>query len=416
MKRKIALLIAVISVIVLLLLPAYAAGGTFRVEELGITVTIPPNYEGFTKELEGNSEFLDYHGFDRELLLQIVKESDIFFLALHEDMEDDIVITKTGATTVDLGSKSEEELSSFKDLLVEEMVNIGCEITSAEIYRDAEVIFIKTTFSFEEGGEKSYRQMYSAYCHGIQINIRLTSYLGFISAEQESSLKAFVDSISFTDAAASSPTEPEPDKSSVPAVSSPPEEAGSDRSFIPAVSSPPKEAAEQGFGSVALGLLIALVITVLPISIFRFIIKKSAADKKTAARIAVFYGIFAFIAAYAVTARVSTANIAVSASVVLWSALNFILLTIGKKTSVDTGAAGTFVPDTFAPEPQDYPRTDYSGISPAYESPTYEERQPEAFNDMKEDPPVASFCTNCGSKLRENSSFCSECGTAVVRK
>lgn len=268
MKRKITLLIAVISVIVLLLLPTYAAGGTFRVEELGITVTIPPNYEGFTKELEGNSEFLDYHGFDRELLLQIVKESDIYFLALHEDMEDDIVITKTGATTVDLGSKSEEELSSFKDLLVEEMVNIGCEITSAEIYRDAEVIFIKTTFSFEEGGEKSYRQMYSAYCHGIQINIRLTSYLGFISAEQESSLKAFVDSISFTDAAASSTAEPEPDKSSVPAVSSPPEEAGSDRSFIPAVSSPPKEAAEQGFGSVALGLLIALVITVLPISIF----------------------------------------------------------------------------------------------------------------------------------------------------
>ena len=69
-----------------------------------------------------------------------MKESDIYFLALHEDMEDDIVITKTGATTVDLGSKSEEELSSFKDLLVEEMVNIGCEITSAEIYRDVEVI------------------------------------------------------------------------------------------------------------------------------------------------------------------------------------------------------------------------------------------------------------------------------------
>lgn len=57
MKRKLSLLMAAISIVVLLVLPAYAGGGTFWIEELGFSVTIPSDYEGFSRKLEGNDEF-----------------------------------------------------------------------------------------------------------------------------------------------------------------------------------------------------------------------------------------------------------------------------------------------------------------------------------------------------------------------
>lgn len=436
MKRKLSLLMAIISIIILLVLPAYAGGGTFWIEEFGLSVTIPSNYEGFSRRLEGNDEFLDYYGANRELLIQFIEDNDVFFLAFHEDLNDEILITRTAATSLDLNTMSEEVINALKASLVSELVNAGCEVISEEIYKGSEIVLIKTTFSIDDGDEISYRQMYSSYSHGVQLNLRLTSYLGYISDEQESTLKAIADSLSFTDTASGYVEEAEPEKEIIPSVSSPFEEKKFEESLMPAISSPPWEMEEQGFASTALGVFVAFIIAVLPIAIYRFIIKKSAVDKKTAGRIAVFYGIFAFIASYAVAARMPSAKLIVSSTVVLWSVLNFVMLIIGKVNAAQqVNAARTYEPDV--PKSPSFQREDFSRTSPVYESPQYEEKQPETVNyvadrqpenftyteerqpevfNVAEEKPAPTFCTNCGSKLRENSYFCNECGAAIVRK
>lgn len=370
------------------------------------------------------TSFLDYYGADRDLLIQFIEDNDVFFLAFQEDLNDEILITRTASTILDLNTMSEEVINALKASLVSELVNVGCEVTSAEIYRESEIVFIKTTFSIDDEGETSYKQMYSAYCHGVQLNIRLTSYLDYLSAEQESSLKAFADSLSFTGTASGNVQEAEPQKEFTPSVSNPFEEKKIEESLMPKISSPPQKMEEQGFASTALGIFVAFIIAVLPIAIYRFIIKKSAADKKTAGRIVVFYGMFAFIASYAVAARTPSAKLIVSSTVVIWSVLNFVLLTLGKVNSAQMSATRTYVPDV--PEPPAYQRKDFSAVSPVYESPKYEEKRIESYNFVEDRQPevlnaveeksAPTFCTNCGSKLRENSSFCSECGAAVVRK
>ena len=186
--------------------------------------------------------------------------------------------------------------------------------------------------------------------------ITLQSYSGEIDGNQETVMRAIVDSVRFGQAAAenggvtspavqgdsSTPTEGDGSET----TNSDSSEATEGDSSAPGESDSAAAADSDGlsqgsFGSMSnlfFGLLFTAAVYSLPIVIYRFAIAKHPVEKASAKRITIVYGIAAFVIMFGILFALNGSG-AAGASIVFWSIVNYLVLTRGKATGTEPPAA-----------------------------------------------------------------------------
>lgn len=153
-------------------------------------------------------------------------------------------------------------------------------------------------------------------------------------------------------------------------------------------------------------LLITIAIYSSPIIIYRCCFAKRPIEKSRAKKITIIYGIFAFII-MSVLIFVLNGHGAAGGAILLWSWVNYKILTVGMETLEDdtnseaqlTSSMVNHASNTIEPK---------KGIA----TPSSLGVPMKSQSESGEVDVV--FCRKCGTKLNANSHFCHKCGTKVV--
>ncbi len=159
--------------------------------------------------------------------------------------------------------------------------------------------------------------------------------------------------------------------------------------------------------NVILCLLITITIYSVPIIIYRYGILKHPVERGKAKKIAIIYGVIAFIAMSVLIFAINGSG-AADGAILLWSWVNYKVLTSGCEAQNECSA------------PQESP-TAMSSMAPQNS-----EVANTVFVDMDSEHITKGeqassgedsifFCYKCGTKLGENSRFCHKCGTKVSK-
>lgn len=150
------------------------------------------------------------------------------------------------------------------------------------------------------------------------------------------------------------------------------------------------------FASLLLSLLITVAVYSLPIMIYRYAVRKSPVPAKQAKKIAVIYGICAFVVMLVILVAVNGGG-APGGAILLWSWINYLILTGGKdkrgKAALASGA-------------------------PAEPSAAYDYTQAENAEPPRAESPyrqAGNVCQACGAAASDESRFCHNCGAKLTR-
>lgn len=190
-------------------------------------------------------------------------------------------------------------------------------------------------------------------------------------------------------------------------------------------------------GNILLSLIFTIVINSLPIIIYRYAVKKEPLKPKKAKKVTIIYGIIAFFV-MAFIGTLINGKWTASISIILWSYVNYRVLTSG--TAKQIGAGNTYVavkheaekeeePKLFLIDDQDTGSVDENiqetGATESSENVASSTAQDELSTAEEADTTVKNnhvsverlpeirFCHKCGSKLLPGSRFCSQCGEKI---
>lgn len=145
-------------------------------------------------------------------------------------------------------------------------------------------------------------------------------------------------------------------------------------------------------------LLKSLLLTALyysgPIAVYRYAIRKKPLDKKHSAMTSAIYGFCAFLLISIITYNMGDEGANVTACVV-WSTINFFILTKGKSIEEHTPTQNVSSPDA-----------QEQSFSPINNFPSHQ-------SNSTPTPQKINFCRQCGAKIIEGSSFCNKCGSRL---
>ena len=187
-------------------------------------------------------------------------------------------------------------------------------------------------------------------------------------------------------------------------------------------------------------LVITAVIYSLPIIIYRYAIRKAAVERKRAKKIAVIYGVCAFVVMSVLLALLN-GEASAGISILLWSWINYRVLISGELPSTSGSANDDDCPlvatswpaterladvesstsiknETMALSTTEDEPSSVTQVEPDSDAKTrtVEEAatQPISKSNMITRNPQIAFCHKCGSRLVPESCFCNKCGARIL--
>lgn len=207
---------AIISLIVLTLsfslftVPAFAESNSYELDELGLTVTIPSEYDVITQDTATNSLIFSELGVSGADLIADFKASGIYLNALPKDViDEEIVATMTPGGMDNFSIFSDATLITLVSSIIDEYEAFGIDVLEYDIYNHPQAKFIRIRF-IDTSSSAYGLQFYTMYDYKA-INFTLRSYSGGISQDQEDTIESIVDSIVFNTDPVAAPTMPETD-------------------------------------------------------------------------------------------------------------------------------------------------------------------------------------------------------------
>ncbi len=174
----------------------------YKLDELGMNISIPSNMIVFTQNIPKDDPNIELYGLDRDALIEQYKNGNIYLNAISEDTTYEIVITKATNDGLkelsDMNTLSNEELSSFLKELKTLYKSNGITYQKSNFHQHTQVKFIK--IFFERSGQENdtvYSIQYYTVINGNAVNITLHSYNNPISSSMEELLSQIVDSAEF---------------------------------------------------------------------------------------------------------------------------------------------------------------------------------------------------------------------------
>ena len=206
MKRILTTLLIFCFALCLLPVSAFAATGTYDLDELGMSIELPSDHVVFTRDIEANDPNLSAYGLTKEGLSSLMQERSIFLNAWDEDVNYEIIITMMDSPLEDYNLLSDTTLAAVVSSFETEYASVGITFIRSDIYQHSQAKFAKIYISQPNNGEIAYGLQYNTVYNGKAINITMQSYSGKIDANKESILKKVVDTVHFdTDPQLTSP-------------------------------------------------------------------------------------------------------------------------------------------------------------------------------------------------------------------
>ena len=279
---------------------AFAGESAYDLAELGVRITLPEDMMVFTRETRADDASLRECGISWEALLDYMIRENVYWIAHSEDLECSIVISMTdNCPYADFHRVSDAYLRVL--MAVEE--GTGAEADGvygeAEIYRHAQTKFVKAPFR-ENADESLQGLRYRTVREGRTISVSLYSRAGGVDSAQAALLKSVIDGMA----------------------------------FFPGSVETPGLMEEFGRLYTWRDLLISLALTIavysLPIMVYRYAIRRRPVGAEKAKKIAMGYGVFAFLAMTALLRHWNGSG-AAGGAILLWSWVNYRALIGGRK-------------------------------------------------------------------------------------
>lgn len=193
-----------------LLLAAVCFGGvkakaaeTVTVPELDVTLTLPEEMVGFTRELDEDDENLAALGLTADALLSEFETKHIYFNGISYEPLHEIVVTMTedeGLNQIfDFNQYSDKEMNEMAEMLVDsdETKQSGINYSFVEVYQQNQAKFVVFDINQLMSGMTVYGRQYYTVINGQAINVTVQSYEGEVTEEMKTELKGIVDSLAF---------------------------------------------------------------------------------------------------------------------------------------------------------------------------------------------------------------------------
>ena len=364
MKRSLMVFLILCLAFSLLSPAAFAAGSSYKLDELGMSIELPQDYIVFTRDIKSNDPNLSAYGLTRDELYSLMVDGCIYLNAWDKDLNYEIIVTMTDSPVEDFNLYSDTALMDLASSAEDEYRNYGITYIKSELYQHSQAKFIKIYISQQRNGSTVYGLEYSTVYNSKAINITLQSYSGKIDSSKEAILKKIVDSVCFETAISAESSE-------------------ADR----------KKTEDAPLFMVLLNVLFGGAVFSLPIIIYRYAVKKCQVVKKKAWIISLLYSLFSALAVLVINAF--QGGWLLAAFLMLWSWANYRILTGGRKKEI---------PAQSSPFPSDTVLT-----APFADSP---ENIPSGQSDCGV-PHSIRYCHKCGHKLESGCKFCTNCGEKV---
>ncbi|MBR2879871.1 MAG: hypothetical protein IKC02_04295, partial [Oscillospiraceae bacterium] len=180
--------------ITLLSVPAFADGTNYYLEELDMRISIPDEFDVFTRDTKSNDPLLKKHGLTD---LDYMYENNWYMEAYDLSSELQIVVMMTESTLDDYNNLSDSTMDALLSELPAMFEGGRFDFIEGDIYNHKQTKFIKMYLSERNSTDSVYSLQYDTLLDGMSITIALNSYAGKIGSAEEALAAEIVDSVSF---------------------------------------------------------------------------------------------------------------------------------------------------------------------------------------------------------------------------
>lgn len=193
--KRIAVISIVIGFVLSLCTTVFASSTTYRVDELGLNVSIPDKYSVVTRSTSADDPIFERLGISKLNLDYQFELSNIYLNAVSSDLSEEIVVTMIQSTIRNFNLLSDTTLSEWVSEIENEYNKYNTFISKYEVYQQEQAKFIK--IYFEDTGQPVYGLQYYTVYENKAINFTIRSYSGAITSLHEETIKSIADSVRF---------------------------------------------------------------------------------------------------------------------------------------------------------------------------------------------------------------------------
>lgn len=202
MKKTLMAILISVMLIMLSVLPAFAADTKYTLDELNMIVEVPEDFGTLTrniKDSDPNIELFDFKS--SKEVIDLLKKYDAYLNTSPKTGEYGILFTMTDDKNIqgvfDLNLLSEKELQKMIDKAIK-LNSSKIKYSDYDVYQHKQAKFIVFHGMIKDGTKSSYITQYFTIYNGQTININLYSYTGPVSESAELKQREIVDKITFT--------------------------------------------------------------------------------------------------------------------------------------------------------------------------------------------------------------------------
>lgn len=197
MKRFLMCVLVCVMIISILFsqITVFASTGTYHIDEMEITVTIPSGYSVITRDTPVYDSVFNTLGVSGTELISRFKTNGIYLNAVSNTNNEEIVITNMENILSNFALISDTALNTLASALVNEYTNQGIKVSKYDIYQHSQAKFVR--MYWYDAANYTYGLQYYTIYDNNAMNFTMRSYNGRISAEQERTIKAIVDSVKY---------------------------------------------------------------------------------------------------------------------------------------------------------------------------------------------------------------------------
>ncbi len=210
LKRIVIKLLVSIVLMLFFIIPAFASSSTYKLEELGLEVSIPSTYDVITQDTSTSNPVFNRLGASGNEFIDYYKENGIYLNAIPKDnLNEEIVVTMTAGIWDNLSAFSDTTIKTLASALISGYEDYGIIVSEYDVYHHSQAKFVKLYFA-DTANSVHGLQYYTTY-GAKAMNFTIRSYSGKITQKQEETIKSIVDSIKYDTDPVFAPDVPETD-------------------------------------------------------------------------------------------------------------------------------------------------------------------------------------------------------------
>lgn len=175
-------------------LVGYAAENTYRLDELGLSVTIPVHLITFTRNTNENDPVFAELGITKEQMDSIMESGKIYLDAIAPDGAYEVTVNMSEIQINDFNSCSDAELLEFASEFTNVYSEQGIDIEKTEVYENPQEKFLRLQLKVPEDCNVI---QYCTVHNGKLIITQIRANIGGLTSYRTDMIKRVVDSIEF---------------------------------------------------------------------------------------------------------------------------------------------------------------------------------------------------------------------------